>query len=336
MVKRPKKLPDQVREAIRLKHYSIRTEQAYVDWIKRFILFHGKRHPKDMGSAEIETFLTHLSVNENVAASTQNQALSALLFLYQKVLNKGLERPIDSVRAKRPRRLPTVLTKEEAFKVIGYLSGTHKLVAKLLYGSGLRLMECVRLRVKDVDFIRHQIIVRDGKGMKDRVTVLPDAVVPSLEEHLQHVKRIHDADLAKGYGHVHPPFALERKYPNANREWMWQYVFPATKRSRDPRTGLIRRHHIHQSSLQKAVRKAAQLAGIDKRVSCHTFHHSFTTHLLESGYDIRTVQELLGHKNVRTTMIYTPALSPACPEHSRRVEGHVLNRGAMAVRSPLD
>jgi len=273
-----------------------------------------------MGSAEIEAFLTHLAVDQNVAASTQNQALSALLFLYRDVLRKDLDFPIDSIRAKRPKRLPTVLTKEEVLRVIGGLSGTYLLMAKLLYGSGLRLMECVRLRVKDVDFAQRQIVVRDGKGMEDRVTMLPDSVVTPLQENLQRVKRLHEEDLAKGYGSVYLPFALERKYPNANREWIWQYVFPSNRLSKDPRTGIVRRHHIGESSLQKAVREAVRVAGINKRVSCHTFRHSFATHLLESGYDIRTVQELLGHKDVKTTMIYT----------------HVLNRGGLAVRSPLD
>jgi integron integrase len=320
MEKRPKKLLNQVRDAIRLKHYSIRTEKAYVAWVRRYILFHDKRHPNEMGSAEIEAFLTHLAVDQNVAASTQNQALSALLFLYRDVLRKDLDFPIDSIRAKRPKRLPTVLTKEEVLRVIGGLSGTYLLMAKLLYGSGLRLMECVRLRVKDVDFAQRQIVVRDGKGMEDRVTMLPDSVVTPLQENLQRVKRLHEEDLAKGYGSVYLPFALERKYPNANREWIWQYVFPSNRLSKDPRTGIVRRHHIGESSLQKAVREAVRVAGINKRVSCHTFRHSFATHLLESGYDIRTVQELLGHKDVKTTMIYT----------------HVLNRGGLAVRSPLD
>jgi len=309
-----------MRDAIRVKHYSIRTEEAYVSWIKRFIFFHNTRHPREMGVSEIEAFLTHLAVDQHVAASTQNQALAALLFLYREVLRKDLERPVDSVRAKKSKRLPTVLTKEEVFKVIGFLSGTHQLMAKLLYGSGLRLMECVRLRIKDVDFAQHQIIVRDGKGMKDRVTLLPEILVLLLQEHLRHVKLIHAGDLVKGYGSVYLPFALERKYPHANREWIWQYVFPAFKLSRDPRSGVIRRHHIHESGLQKAVRRAAQQAGIPKRVSPHTFRHSFATHLLENGYDIRTVQELLGHKDVKTTMIYT----------------HVLNRGGLAVRSLLD
>jgi len=321
MNKRPKKkLLDQVREAIRRKHYSIRTEEAYVTWIKRYILFHNKRHPKEMGSAEIQAYLTYLAMEQNVAASTQNQALSALLFLYREVLGKELEFPINALRAKRPKRLPTVLTKEEALRVIGCLSGTYQLMAKLLYGSGLRLMECVRLRVKDVDFAQHQIIVRDGKGQKDRVTMLSDSVAISLQEHLQRVKRLHEKDLTQGYGSVYLPYALERKYPNADREWIWQYVFPSSRLSKDPRSGKVRRHHISESSLQKAVREAARLAGINKRVTCHTFRHSFATHLLENGYDIRTVQELLGHKDVKTTMIYT----------------HVLNRGGLAVRSPLD
>jgi integron integrase len=318
--KRPKKLLDQLRDAIRLKHYSIRTEEAYVSWARRYILFHNKRHPKDMGSQEIEAFLTHLAVDQKVAASTQNQALNALLFLYRHVLRQDLDLPIEAIRAKRPKRLPTVMTREEVQRVLAALSGTHQLISKVLYGSGLRLVECLRLRVKDVDFAQHQIIVRDGKGMVDRITILPDSLINPLQEHLSRVQMLHQQDLADGYGAVYLPFALERKYPNANREWGWQYVFPAKRRSKDPRTGVTRRHHIHESTLQKAVRKAARLAGITKPINCHTFRHSFATHLLESGYDIRTVQELLGHKDVRTTMIYT----------------HVLNRGAMAVRSPLD
>jgi integron integrase len=320
MEQRPRKLLDQVRDAIRLKHYSIRTEEAYVNWIKRYMLFHNKRHPNEMGSAEIEAFLTHLAVQEKVAASTQNQALSALLFLYREVLQQDLDLPIHAVRAKRPKRLPTVLTREEVRQVLNQLSGHHRLMAQLFYGSGLRLMECVRLRIKDVDFAQRQIIVRDGKGMQDRVTMLPDSLVTPLQEHLQRVKRLHDEDLARGYGSVYLPFALERKYPNAHREWIWQYVFPSDRLSKDPRSGVVRRHHVSESSLQKAVKNAARLAGVSKRVTCHTFRHSFATHLLESGYDIRTVQELLGHKDVKTTMIYT----------------HVLIRGGMAVRSPLD
>jgi len=320
MEQRPRKLLDQVRDILRLRHYSIHTEESYVDWIKRFILFHHKRHPREMGSAEIEAFLTHLAVDQSVAASTQNQAFSALLFLYREVLKKDLDSPINSIRAKQPKRLPTVLTKAEVHEVMGYLSGTHRLLANLLYGSGLRLMECLRLRVKDIDFAQRLIVVRDGKGMQDRVTMLPDSLVAPLQEHLQRVKRLHEEDLARGYGQVFLPFALERKYPNADREWKWQYVFPSERLSKDPRSGIVRRHHVDESGLQKAVRQAARLAGIPKPVSCHTFRHSFATHLLENGYDIRTVQELLGHKDVKTTMIYT----------------HVLNRGGLAVRSPLD
>jgi integron integrase len=306
-----------MRDVLRLKHYSIRTEEAYVDWCRRYILFHNKRHPQEMGRAEVEAFLTHLAVHENVAASTQNQALCALQFLYREVLRQELEGPLAPIRAKKPGRLPTVLTKEEARRVIGLMSDTPQLMAKLLYGSGLRLMECVRLRVKDIDFSQHQVIVRDGKGMKDRVTMLPDALVPFLQEHLQRVKLLHESDLAQGYGNVYLPYALERKYPNASKEWIWQYVFPSDRLSIDPRSGLTRRHHLDENTLQKAVRNAALKARLDKHVTCHTFRHSFATHLLESGYDIRTVQELLGHKDVSTTMIYT----------------HVLNRGGLAAHA---
>jgi integron integrase len=316
----PPKLLDQVRYTLRRKHYSYRTEQAYVHWIKRFILFHDKRHPKDMGAPEIEAFLTHLAAEEKVAASTQNQALSALLFLYREVLKQPVGDEIHAARAKRPKRLPTVLTKKEVHAVLRHLSGVHLLMAQLLYGSGLRLMECVRLRVKDLDFARHQIIVRDGKGHKDRVTILPTVVITPLQQHLQQVRRVHEQDLTRGYGAVHMPDALARKYPNAEREWIWQWVFPSPRLSVDPRSGHVRRHHMDPSTLQKAVRQAAKRAGINKHVTPHTLRHSFATHLLEAGYDIRTVQELLGHKDVRTTMIYT----------------HVLNRGTKAVRSPLD
>ncbi|MCH8338219.1 MAG: integron integrase [Chloroflexi bacterium] len=316
----PKNLLDRVRQSIRLKNYSIRTEQAYVSWVRRFILFHDKRHPRQMGSAEVERFLSHLAVDRNVAASTQNQALSALLFLYREVLKKELEYPIDSIRAKRPKRLPTVMTKQEVRNVIGRMTGKNQVMAKLLYGSGLRLMECVRLRVQDLDFGQRQIIVREGKGGKDRATVLPDSLIDPLKRHLRHVKLVHEDDIADGHGGVYLPNALETKYPNAHREWIWQYVFPAAKLSMDPRGGILRRHHADPSGLQRAVKKAARSTGIEKRVSCHTFRHSFATHLLENGYDIRTVQELLGHKHVSTTMIYT----------------HVLRRGGRGVRSPLD
>ena len=315
----PMKLLNQVRDAIRVKHYSYRTEQAYVGWIKRYIYFHDERHPSEMGAPEVEAFLTHLVVEGNVAASTQNQALSALLFLYRKVLHQDLG-PVDALRAKRPKRLPTVLTKEETLRLIACLTGTHRLMAKLIYGSGMRLMECLRLRVKDLEFERRAIIVRDGKGAQDRVTVLPDRLILLLQEHLQRVKALHEQDLARGYGAVYLPDALARKYPSAHKEWIWQYVFPANRLSVDPRSGVVRRHHLHESSLQKAVKEAARLAGIVKPVSPHTLRHCFATHLLESHCDIRTVQELLGHKDVKTTMIYT----------------HVLNQGGLAVRSPLD
>jgi integron integrase len=316
----PRKLLDQVRDAIRRKHYSMKTEKAYLRWIRRYILFHHKRHPKDMGREEIEAFLTYLAVDERVAASTQNQALNAILFLYNIVLERPPDFPIDAVRAKRPKRLPVVLSKDEITRVLNCLQGRYPLMAKLLYGSGLRLMECVRLRVKDLDFDQHQIVVRDGKGSKDRITVLPDSLVEPLQIHLFRRKRLHQEDLAKGLGSVYLPFALERKYPTASEEWIWQYVFPSTLISIDPRSGISRRHHLDPNSLQKAIRRAAVLAGIDKHVTPHTLRHSFATHLIENSYDIRTVQELLGHKNVKTTMIYT----------------HVLNRAGLAVRSPLD
>jgi integron integrase len=316
----PKPILDQLRDALRLKHYSFRTQTSYVGWVKRFILFHHQRHPQAMGSPEITAFLTHLAVHDRVAASTQRQALSALLFLYRDVLRLELEGPLDLVRAKQPQHLPTVLTKTEVQSVLQHVPNDYQLMARLLYGSGLRLMECVRLRVKDLDFAQRQIVVRDGKGMKDRVTMLPEQLRAPLELHLARVKQWHDQDLARGFGTVYLPYALARKYPNANREWRWQYVFPSNRLSTDPRSGVTRRHHVDESGLQKAVRQAALAAGLTKRVTCHTFRHSFATHLLEAGYDIRTVQELLGHADVKTTMIYT----------------HVLNRGGLAVRSPLD
>jgi integron integrase len=296
---RPKKLLEQARDILRIKHYSYRTEESYLAWMRRYILFHNKRHPKEMGSAEIEAFLSHLAIEEKVAASTQNQALCALLFLYRHVLK--LESPLtfDAVRAKRSQYLPTVLTKDEALSVIGNLSGVHQILIQLLYGCGLRLHEALQLRVKDLDFAQRQIMLRDTKGMNSRVTMLPDKLIQRLQEHLQLVKSIHRQDLEKGYGSVYLPFALERKYPNANRTWSWQYVFPSDCLSCDPRTNVVQRHHFHESSLQKALKQAVRNVDIQKRVSCHTFRHSFATHLLQNGYDIRTVQELLGHKDVR-------------------------------------
>jgi len=316
----PVKLLDRVRQSIRLKGYSIRTEKTYVSWIRQFVLFHAKRHPRDMGKPEIEAFLSYLVMKRNVASSTQNQAFNSILFLYNNVLDVDMPQDINALRSKKPVRVPTVMTREETLKLIGSMHGTHQLMAKLMYGCGLRVIECVRLRVKDVDFAMNQVIVRDGKGKKDRITVLPEGARPLLEEHLVYVKRLHQSDLDKGYGRVYLPNALDRKYPNSNRQWGWQYVFPAKTLSNDPRSGIKRRHHLHDSSIRKAIRKAAKLCGIVKPVSCHTLRHSFATDLLADGYDIRTVQELLGHKDVSTTMIYT----------------HVLNRGGRGVRSPLD
>ena len=291
-----------------------------MDWIKRFIRHFGKRHPKDMGADEVQSFLTHLAVAGNVAASTQNQAKSALLFLYKEVL--ALELPwLDKVEAARtPKRLPVVLTRDEVMAVLLRLEGRHGLIARLLYGTGLRIMECLRLRIKDVDFERGEILVRDGKGAKDRVTMLPASVIPALREHVERARELHRQDLAAGHGEVHLPYALDRKYPSAGREWMWQYVFPSASLSIDPRTGVVRRHHVQDQSVQRAIRQAVRDAGINKPATPHTLRHSFATHLLDSGYDIRTVQELLGHSDVSTTMIYT----------------HVLNRGGRGVASPLD
>lgn len=316
----PPKLLDQVQAALRMKHYSIRTERVYLDWIKRYILFHHKTHPAQMGAPEVEAFLSHLAVAGKVAASTQNQAKSALLFLYREVL--AIELPwLDNVtQAKTPQRLPVVLTVSEVKSVLNRLDGTLWLMASLLYGGGLRLMECVRLRVKDVDFEMRQVTVREGKGFKDRVTMLPQSLIAPLQAHLARVRALHDEDVAEGYGAVYLPYALEKKYPNAAKEWGWQYVFPARSLSVDPRSGVTRRHHVDEKSLQRAVKRAAQQAGIAKPATPHTFRHSFATHLLQSGYDIRTVQELLGHKDVQTTMVYT----------------HVLNRGGKGVQSPLD
>lgn len=314
------RLLDQVRDALRIRHYSLRTEASYLHWIKRFILFHNKRHPLEMGEREITAFLTHLAVNKHVAPSTQNQALAAILFLYKEVLEQELDWMDDIVRAKRTARIPEVLSPEQVRRLFGQLEGGHRLMASLLYGTGMRLMEALRLRVRDVDFHYRQITVRNGKGGKDRVTVLPDSLIPPLKEHLERVKDLHDRDLAEGFGRVYLPYALENKYPRADREWGWQYVFPAPTRSRDPRSGVIRRHHVFEQNLQRAIKQAATNLGFPSRVSTHTLRHSFATHLLETGQDIRTVQELLGHADVKTTMIYT----------------HVLQRGGRGVRSPLD
>ncbi len=314
------KLLDQVRAVLRRKHYAYSTEETYIDWIKRFIRFHGLQHPRDLDTPEIEAFLTHLAVEGNVSASTQNQAFSAILFLYKYVLQQELSTPVDALRAQQKPHLPVVMSQAEVQAVLGHLSGQHRLMAQLLYGSGLRLMECVRLRVKDLDFHQRQVIVRSGKGDKDRCTMLPQRLIELLQIHLRRVRRRHQADLAEGYGCVYMPHALCRKYPNACRDWGWQWVFPSTNLSTDPRTGLVRRHHTDPSGLQKAVKLAVKQAGLTKPATCHTFRHSFATLLLEAGYDLRTVQELLGHASVETTMIYT----------------HVLNLGARAVRSPID
>jgi integron integrase len=314
------KLLHQVRAVLRTKHMSLRTEQAYVQWIRRFILFHNKRHPQEMGEQEIREFISDLAVNAKISASTQTVALSALLFLYRDVLKKDLPYVSNIERAHQRKKLPVVFTRDEVKAVLKTMSGTTRLIASLLYGSGMRLMECLRLRVKDIDFDYNQIVVRDGKGEKDRITLLPASVKQSLGRHLQKVRLLHEDDKEAGFGAVYLPYALERKYPQAAKQWGWQYVFPAASRSTDPRTGKVRRHHISDNSVQVAVKKAVRSTAIYKPGTCHTFRHSFATHLLEDGYDIRTVQELLGHKDVRTTMIYT----------------HVLNRGGRGVRSPLD
>jgi integron integrase len=317
----PPRLLDRVRAAVRVRHYSLRTEETYVGWIRRFILFNGKRHPSSMGAEEINAFLSHLAVEGRVSATTQNQALSAIMFLYRDVLDEKLADLGDIVHARRSRRLPVVLTREEVGQIVGRLEGVWWLMAMLLYGSGLRQAECLALRVKDIDFARLEVLVRSGKGGKDRVTMLPAIVSNGLQSHLNRIRGLHDADRAAGYEGVWLPDALARKYPSAGREWVWQWVFPARGLSVDPRSGIRRRHHVHEKGLQRAVGQAVREAGVPKRVTCHTFRHSFATHLLEDGYDIRTVQELLGHVDVKTTMIYT----------------HVLNRpGGRAVRSPAD
>ena len=314
------KLLGRVRAALRLRHYSRRTEEAYVGWVRRFVRHCGLRHPAELGAAEVRGFLTALATERVVAAATQNQAASALVFLYGEVLGQPLGELGDVVRAKEPGRLPVVLSKDEVSRVIGRLSGVPKLVAMLLYGSGLRLLEALRLRVKDVDFARSEVVVREGKGDRDRVTMLPQLVRDPLVEHLRRVEQWHRQDLAIGGGAVELPGALGRKLPGAEREWVWQWVFPAGRRHRDPATGECRRYHLHETVVQRAMKQAVREAGIPRRATCHTLRHSFATHLLEAGYDIRTVQELLGHRDVRTTMIYT----------------HVLNRGGLGVRSPAD
>ncbi|MGH8117387.1 MAG: integron integrase [Rhodanobacteraceae bacterium] len=311
---------DQVRGRVRRLGFSIRTEEAYVGWIRRFILANDKRHPRTMGAREVEAFLTHLATHAHVAASTQNQALSALLFLYREVLQQELPWLEDIRRAKKPQRLPVILSRGEAASLLAEMSGVTWLMASLLYGSGLRLMECLRLRVQDVDFMRREITVRRGKGGKDRRTMLPAMAMDALQGQLAEARRVHERDLDAGFGEVWLPDALARKYPGAAREWAWQYVFPASARSVDPRSGIMRRHHVDETVLQRAVKQAVRRARISKRATCHTLRHSFATHLIEAGYDIRTVQELLGHKDVSTTQIYT----------------HVLNRGGRGVVSPLD
>ena len=314
------RLLDQVRTVVRTKHFSLSTERAYVGWIRRFILFHGKQHPRNMAEAEIRQFISHLAIDTRVSASTQTVALSALLFLYRDVLKQPLLFIDHIERAKPSKKLPVVFTRQEVQAVLARLDGTHYLIGCLLYGSGLRLMEAVRLRVKDIDFERGEIMIHEGKGARDRVTMLPASIVENLQTHLKRVLVLHQSDLKVGLGRVQLPFALVRKYPGAALEWGWQYVFPSVKLSRDPRSGEDRRHHLYPEHIQRAVKTAIRLAQINRNGSCHTFRHSFATHLLEDGYDIRTVQELLGHKDVRTTMIYT----------------HVLNRGGRGVRSPLD
>jgi len=325
-----KRLLDQYRDALRVKRYSPRTEDAYTLWVRNYILFHNKRHPKEMGVPEIGQFLTHLVSSKEMSTSRQNQALSAILFLYRHVLHIELdELALTEFRPQRAKVVPTVLSREEVKRLLANLIGTHKLIAQVMYGGGLRVMETMRLRVKDVDFDNHQIVVRDGKGENDRFTILPDSLIEPLQLHLQYVKIVHQKDLADGFGSVYLPYALDRKYSNASKDWIWQYLFPAPDLSKDKRTGLTRRHHLHETVIQKAIREAARRAKIDKHVTPHTLRHSFATHLLQNGYDtqhlrfwagVRTVQELLGHKDVKTTMIYT----------------HVLQRGGLAVKSPLD
>lgn len=314
------KLLDQLRDRIRLKHYSRRTEDVYLDWAKRYILYHNKRHPQEMGKKEIEGFLTYLATERQVAAATQNQAKAALQFLYKEVLEIQLPWLDEVEQAKKPKRLPVVLTEKEVHSLLAHVPQAYALLARLMYGTGMRLLEGLRLRVQDLDFERAELLIREGKGGKDRVTMLPQSLLKPLQEHLKQVKQAHEQDLLKGYGEVWLSESVARKYPNAGREWVWQYVFPSARLSVDPRSGVTRRHHLDEKGLQRAIKQAAVDAGLTKNVTPHTLRHSFATHLLQAGYDIRTVQELLGHKDVQTTMIYT----------------HVLNKGGMGVMSPLD
>jgi integron integrase len=320
---------DRVRSEIRVRHYSIRTEEAYTSWIRRYIQFH-RRHPRDLDGDDLNRFLTHLAEEGGVAVSTQRQALSAILFLYRHVLKTKLDWLDNVVRARQPRRLPTVLSRDEVAAILSRLEGTARLVVLLLYGTGMRILECLRLRVQDVDFDLGHVTIRSPKGGRDRVTMLPDSVRDRLTGHLIEVQALHKRDLEQGFGNVYLPHALERKYPHADRDWRWQYIFPATRRGIDPRSGLERRHHLHESVIRKAVYASARKSGIPKRVSCHTFRHSFATHLLMAGYDIRTIQELLGHKDVKTTMIYTDV-------KTTMIYTHILgNSGGRGVTSPAD
>lgn len=314
------KLLDQLRDRIRLKHYSRRTEDVYLDWTKRYILYHNKRHPQEMGKKEIEDFLTYLATERNVAAATQNQAKAALQFLYKEVLEIQLPWLDEVEQAKKPKRLPVVLTEKEVQALLARIPQSCSLLARLIYGTGMRLLEAFRLRVQDLDFDRAEVLIREGKGAKDRVTMLPQSLIEPLKDHLKQVKKVHEQDLLKGLGEVWLSESVARKYPNAGREWIWQYVFPSARLSVDPRSGVTRRHHLDEKALQRAIKQAASDAGLTKNVTPHTLRHSFATHLLQAGYDIRTVQELLGHKDVQTTMIYT----------------HVLNKGGFGVTSPLD
>lgn len=316
---REKSLISRLRENLRARHYSLKTEKAYISWIRQFVLFHNKRHPLEMDAPEINTFIKYLAVQRNVSSATQNQALCAIVYMYKHVLKKKVGE-LELIWAQKPKRLPVVFTVEEIQKITQQLKGTHWIAGMLMYGSGLRLMECLRLRVKDIDFGFKQITIHDGKGFKDRISTLPEKVIDPLKDHLEKVKQLHDNDLKAGYGSVYVPYALDRKYPNASKLFGWQYIFPAHKFSKDPRTGVERRHHLHSSVMQKVVSQAIKNAGILKHAGCHSFRHSFATHLLQKGYDIRTVQELLGHSNIQTTQVYT----------------HVLNKGSNAVRSPAD